>query len=42
MVAERELQLAATREAQLLGLNDVVIAELEIYLEDSVKLPTAT
>jgi putative nucleotidyltransferase with HDIG domain len=42
MVAERELQLAATREAQLLGLHDVAIAELEIYLEDSVEIPTAT
>jgi HD-like signal output (HDOD) protein len=31
-----EVQLAATREAQLLGVSDIVIAELEIYLEDAM------
>jgi putative nucleotidyltransferase with HDIG domain len=30
------VQLAATHEAQLLGLTDVAIAELEIFLEDAV------
>ena len=34
--AKHEAQLAATREAQLLGLTDVLVAELEIHLEDSV------
>jgi putative nucleotidyltransferase with HDIG domain len=41
LTAKREAHLAATREAQALGLSDIVIAELELFLEDSVKQSNA-
>jgi HD-like signal output (HDOD) protein len=35
--ARPDVQLAATREAQVLGLGDIAIAELEIQIEDAMR-----